>query len=458
MKRKKPTKTQIEREVMKLSKKVGAITDVQKNWAHDSLLEHLVFTSGKRYWCSTCGHEFSLVCEDAGEALASGKCVCPECGQESMLIQSRKKTHWDGRYFQIVTTFRGWQLIRYFFIEHRCHAGEQMWWNYREVFQKWCKPGQQTVTIGHRLTAFPYRSRCPFSMWSNMMTVKHSDWYGEWMELSVYPRTMILPFYKKIGVRKNETRIPASVLLSKVFSNPYTEFLYKQGDIETLQEALSEMDGVTYWYPSIKIALRHRYDFGNIRNYLDYLQSLRRLGRDTRNPKYICPPDMKAAEADVSRELSIRYEKARRERQKIYEEERRHEEERRVLRLEKAKESFAKRIAKFASLDLTDGEIEIKPLMSIQDFIDEGNAMHHCVFTNEYYAEPNSLILSARKDGERVETIEVDLTNFSIAQCYGKYNQLTDKHAQIIALCISGMPTIQELSKRRQRAAACQTA
>ena len=48
-----------------------------------------------------------------------------------------------------------------------------------------------------------------------------------------------------------------------------------------------------------------------------------------------------------------------------------------------------------------------KVLDSVEAIRQEGEAMHHCVFTNEYYLKADSLILSATIDGKRIETIEV---------------------------------------------------
>ena len=49
---------------------------------------------------------------------------------------------------------------------------------------------------------------------------------------------------------------------------------------------------------------------------------------------------------------------------------------------------------------------------SVEAIRQEGEAMHHCVFTNEYYLKADSLILSAETDeGEHVPYTE---TNDSI--------------------------------------------
>ena len=82
----------------------------------------------------------------------------------------------------------------------------------------------------------------------------------------------------------------------------------------------------------------HKYAITDISLWCDLLYLLEKLGKDVRNPHFICPTDLKAA---------------------------------------------------------TDGLIIVKVLQSVDEFYEEGKAMHHCVYTNAYYNDENSLILSA---------------------------------------------------------------
>ncbi len=68
--------------------------------------------------------------------------------------------------------------------------------------------------------------------------------------------------------------------------------------------------------------------------------------------------------------------------------------------------------SKFFGIRFTDGTIQVHVLESVQEFLEEGVSMHHCVFDNAYYLKENSLILSATIEGRRIETVEVNLANF----------------------------------------------
>ena len=49
---------------------------------------------------------------------------------------------------------------------------------------------------------------------------------------------------------------------------------------------------------------------------------------------------------------------------------------------------------KYLGIAFSDGEIEVRVLQSVQEFIEEGKTMHHCV--ERYHDKSDSLILSAR--------------------------------------------------------------
>lgn len=73
--------------------------------------------------------------------------------------------------------------------------------------------------------------------------------------------------------------------------------------------------------------------------------------------------------------------------------------------------------------------------------------MHHCVYTNAYYNDENSLILSARIDGERIETVEVDLQTLKVVQSRGVCNSNTEYHDRIIKLVEDNAEQIRQRMK-----------
>mgnify|MGYP002226645945 CR=1 FL=1 len=72
-------------------------------------------------------------------------------------------------------------------------------------------------------------------------------------------------------------------------------------------------------------------------------------------------------------------------------------------------EDFIANKSKFFGLVITDEEIIVKVLESIDEYYNEGKTQNICVFGSEYYKKADTLILSARIGGEIIETVEVDL-------------------------------------------------
>ncbi len=83
---------------------------------------------------------------------------------------------------------------------------------------------------------------------------------------------------------------------------------------------------------------------------------------------------------------------------------------------------------------ISDNEISVKVLESIEEYYEEGKTQNICVFGSAYYNKPNTLVLSARIGGKIIETVEVDLTTLRVVQCHGKDNKDTEYHNRIISL------------------------
>ena len=122
--------------------------------------------------------------------------------------------------------------------------------------------------------------------------------------------------------------------------------------------------------------------------------------------------------------------------------------EERIKRMKKEERKYRKFVSKFIGICIVGNGITVKPLTSIKAFKEEGDAMHHCVFSNEYYNDKNALIMSARdEDGNRIETIEINLTTMQIEQSRGKFNQNTERHDEIINLVNRNMNMIKKCKR-----------
>ena len=160
---------------------------------------------------------------------------------------------------------------------------------------------------------------------------------------------------------------------------------------------------------------------------------LRRLGKDIHSPKYVCPENLQEAHDTAQRKLQRKQDKEA-------------EAQRRQKAIEN-EERFQELKAPFFGITFTDGVIQVKVLESVQEYLEEGKALHHCVFDNAYYLKENSLILSATIEGKRIETIELSLKTMEVLQSRGLCNKNTEYHEQIVNLVNANIRLITQRMK-----------
>jgi hypothetical protein len=100
----------------------------------------------------------------------------------------------------------------------------------------------------------------------------------------------------------------------------------------------------------------------------------------------------------------------------------------------KSEAIFKESKSRFFGVQFTDGLISVRVLESVEEIMQEGDSLHHCVFENEYHLKPDSLILSACIEGKRIETVELSLSKWQVVQSWGACNKNTEYHDRIIEL------------------------
>ncbi|MBC8618935.1 PcfJ domain-containing protein [Parabacteroides faecis] len=418
-----------QRLVASLSSKLPKLTDKQRQWAMKNAVEHPGFRTKKGIICTDCGNSFTDMMKfEDGEFD-----ICPHCGACIKIETSRRKTDREIEYFSIVTTCKGWQVIRFFYIEKNCKAGKSAYYYIDEVIQQWMKPDNELVTIAKpRLMNSAYIS----DMWSHGGKLEIRN-YQDVYNVSVnetYPIMRVLPEWKKLGFTKAIPHIGVFSLLRKLLYEPKVETLLKakQYDLLRFIVGFSGAYKVHNNWPSIKICFRNNYIVKDASMWFDYLDLLKRYHKDLRNAHYVCPKD-----------LSVAHDYYMNKRRKEQEREAKERDMQKLLQLKKYEKEFEELKSKFFDLNISDGKIVIVVLKSLDDFKQEGDAMHHCVFTNEYFKKKDSLILSARINDKRIETIEVSLKKMEIVQSRGVCNKNTEYHDRIIALVKKNMNLIR---------------
>ena len=407
----------------RVSKRLPQLTASQRRWAVAHLFEHTAYYCKGKAWCSDCGHIFE-----------SDKCdtlTCPKCGSDLRLPPSRRQKLTTRNYLTILTTCQGLQVQRTFDVERKLRKGFDTEYSFNEVVQLWLNDkGNESIRACNRNFSF----YCDIWIYGSMSCKRRDGYmygnpyffYGE-----IYPIERVLPIIKRNGYRHTEGITPHS-LMRALLTEPKAETLIKAGQVGLLRFLVNGNLALRKEWHAVKIAIRHKYKITDASMWMDYIGFLRELKRDTHNPTIVCPADLIGA-----------HDKAQKTAERIRERKRIEEQRARIIAQEV---EYSKRIAKFAKLLITDGAIIIRPLLSVQEFADEGKAMHHCVFDGAYYDRPGSLIMSARNaEHKRLETIEFSLTNFQVLQSRAVNNGKSAEHEHILNLINKNINKIKRI-------------
>lgn len=448
--------------VDKLSKSLPDVSATQFKWVRSHLFDNNGYYNKGEVWCSCCGHTFKA--DKCGN-----KAVCPMCGNTLTIKDSRKQNVNEWHYFTILTTCKGWQVVRNFKVTKRgtrttaktadvyymndggvwCKSkteGDMMTYEFHEVTQAWYNNDGEQVIMGVGKVAF---SSFQEDVWRHEpMSIKHGDNYI-FSGHVVYPRIKLLPKLKRNGFKLIDECQPA--VIRALLCDIKAEIIFKVGYyglFERVCKGYINMSKEGRW-DAFKICMRNHYTLDGYESlyhnkwcdYFDYIDNLVELGKDVHNAYYACPADFKKAHDTAMH--------------KVYEirEQKRLEEQRKKAIAEEDKYKKAK--GKYLGLDIVGKGICIMPLQCIDDFYHEGKALHHCVFANKYYEKENSLILTAREyiGGKRLETIEIDLNTFTIIQSRGLNNLPSDRHDDIVKLMNDNMSKVKRLSKTKTKKA-----
>ena len=425
-------KTVIQKKVVELSSKLPEISQKQIQWAYDNCFGHYVVRQRKTLFCLDCGHSW----KDAfvlGTTLVGN--TCPSCNAELIQWKNYHVSCKESEYYAILDTRGDMQVVRMLYVSKYMKKNMTCTFSAHEVMQHWIdEKGKVTVRSKVVMGLSHY---CDQWVFESKMEVRSVSWNsGPRYSLcprKIYPARKISPAIKRNGFRGHFHDLTPHKFFSLILSNSRAETLLKTGQYDMLRQLYKNPTAVECNWPSIKICLRNNYIIKDASLWLDLVHMLYEFGKDQHSPKYVCPADLKKEHDYWMRKQQILQEKKDLE----------HKRE----KIEKAQKKYEEQKAKFFDLRFKEGDIEILPLTSVQEFFEEGTAMHHCVFSGEYYKRKDSLILSARKKDQRIETIEVILSKMEITQSRGKFNKSTEHHDQIVNLVQQNMNTIKSISQ-----------
>ncbi|MCL8000551.1 PcfJ domain-containing protein, partial [Brucella sp. 21LCYQ03] len=236
----------------------------------------------------------------------------------------------------------------------------------------------------------------------------------------------ILPIFKKLGFKGNLHWISPYTFFTLLENNNRAETLLKVGQYSMFFQEIKRGNGGAYrFWDSIKICIRNKYKVKDAQMYYDYLGLLTRCRKDLRSPKYVCPKNL-------TKELD-RYVK------KVREMDRKRSEAEKMRRARDNEEQYLKDKQAFFGLCFVRGDVTVKVLESVKEFVRESEIHKHCVFTGDYFKKQDSLIFSALVKGVPVETVELSLKEMQIIQSRGLHNKASEYNEDIKKLVDSNI-------------------
>jgi hypothetical protein len=487
--------------VFSLSKTLPGITEEQKQWAFKNMLLHIGYRTKTAISCLDCGHVW------AGPQLVK-TCICPGCGTKLTVNDTRKKKLYQKkRYLSFLDVKDEFQVVRIYEIFSNHKSGEKVRLHIWEVIQQYIIPNGKFTVVARNRNLNGYCDSFHGNMEIRINTDRWcNDKYDLWAD-RMFPKFKVLPIYMRNGFICKVDDISAYQVFKKILADPKAETLLKakQFDLLGCRVGNKQYEVEKYW-DSIKMCFRNKYMVRDAITWLDYLDLLRFFKKDLYNPKYVCPADLKlehdklvakkteidakerytnwlkgmGVDIDPLKNLSARQLKEEYDRltfikrlvefgrdkntlenltaaqlEVLYdeallaqnEERRKKEEDRKRQEFEKENKAFEKSKAMYFGIVLSSKDLTVKVLESIQEFIDEGALLTHCVATNKYYTKEDSLILSARVNGQPVETIEIDLKKMKLIQARGFKNLPSKYHDQVVELVNKNMRLIKNRAK-----------
>ena len=396
------------------------------------------------HYCSECGGGFEWI----------GQKECPHC-HVKFTDAPRQYQRREVMYHMELEAKGDIQLTRVYRAERWTQYGRKSSTDVWEVERFFYAPnGERRVFARSVQGLSPYYDA--FSRWSPITIRRegrHMSWAAEMrynLSMNTYHvRSLTQQWkYKNIPELMKEYDNDTSVL--RVIAYPWAETLLKTGQEAMFRHMVCNREimpnGTEH---ALKICSRHQYVIDDPTIWIDTIAMLKYLHMDTHNPKFICPEDLLALHQQLfERKCKVDERRAERARITYIENELKRKAEKDKNYAEMM-QHWPAHFGNLLSLNLQSTNLDIRPLQSIDEFKQEGDTMHHCVYTMGYYdynKRPNCLILSAKDgDGKRLATIEYNTKDFSIVQCRAACNQVPERDAEIRGLINSNTATIQKL-------------
>lgn len=410
--------------IVELNGRLRPLTTPQMQWALNATINHYGYRlKSGMCTCMKCGHEWLET--------RNGMCLCPECGTQIEIKGTKERVIRDKSYFNVITTMEDYQVVRMFLMIVEMRKGMKAKPAYLEIGSYWIDPKGNTTVVGLQRTLGLYIDS--FAFGSPLEIRRDNEVFQRISDEWVYPRIKATNTIKRNGFRGCCHHIHPVTMFQELLTNPKAETLMKANEVELLRYLCArptcKADIDTYWN-TIKIAMRNGYKVKDSQMWMDYIKMLERCGKDIQSPKYICPANLKEAHDEYVEKVNRlrRKEQQEKDRQQAIED----------------KGRFEELKSRYFGLAMTDGEIEIHSIDSVDDYYEIGERNHICCGSAKYFLKESTLTLTAYIGNKQIATIEISLDDFHIIQCRAFANGICEYTEQIADIINANKKMIAE--------------
>jgi hypothetical protein len=430
-------KTIIEKEISHLSTTLKPISPEMQTWAEKSIFLKWGVLSRGKFHCLECTHSW----KPETQSKSCEKYIkCTVC-EGRLKMQGCNQVHFrEIEYSAVLDVCAGYQVVRIICSHKHMKKNTTPTYFHKEVMQHWINPKGEVRTMSLSTNVFSN----VYDAWQyySLLEIRPKDFQNSPKyrinPYKIFPKMKVLPILKRNGFKTGFFNVAPQILFTSLLKDSIAETLLKSSQTSLLSYYLiSHEQHIKENWQAVKTCLKYNYKIEDFKIWEDYIALLRWFKKDLTCSTFVCPENLNEShDRFVAKKIAIQ--------RKNYLLKMRSE----ILSAQQIYETEKK---EFFGLCFKNKDLTISVLENVKDFLEEGDNLKHCVFTNEYYTKNDSLIFSARIDNIPIETVEVSLSKLEIIQCRGLKNKKSKYHSKVLNLMKENLPLLKGRINNKKR-------
>ncbi|KIA95652.1 MULTISPECIES: PcfJ domain-containing protein [unclassified Flavobacterium] len=429
-------KTNIEKEITQLSSTLKPITAQMQTWAEKSIFLKWGVLSRGKFHCLECAHSW----KPKSQSKSCEKFIkCTTCTGKLKMCGCNQVHFKEIEYCSVLDVCKGYQVVRISCSHKLMKKNTVPTYFHKEVMQHWINSKGEVRTMSLSTNVFSHA----YDAWQyySSLEIRPKDFQNSPKyrinPYKVHPHMKVLPILKRNGFKTGVYNIAPQILFTALLKDAIAETILKAGQTSLLTYYLqSPHQKIIPNWQAVKICLKNKYNITDYTIWEDYIALLQWFKKNLSCPFFVCPENLHEAHNKLVT-------KKREFQRKKYLLKMRDE-------IQQAQEVYAEEKKHFFGISFSHENLTIKVLENVQNFMEEGDILQHCIFTNEYFKRTDSLLFSAQIDNKPIETIEVSLSKMEIVQCRGLKNSKSKHHKIILELMKKNLYQIRSRMKKQK--------